>query len=523
MIDEFDFLRDLLLEYADNRRAYPAIDAHPRWPGLRAADRIERNIWRAVRDKVYPLTEAKRWWDRFAATAGPEERFLGLRLLLDFLDRRYSDLPPAESPDGMFILGAVWWNWYGRKAAENGRGPLDKAKSQREWPFPHLRVVRPGPGAPPGAPRYKCVWPLVDPTVFGPALLSPVLRFGLCSLSGTAKTWFDPRPVLDQEAGVIGFAATRIACDDADPGRAKEAYLDELRRCVWWAVETQVHVLCLPELCACEAGRRVVREEIERDPGSLCLVVPGTFHDPAAAAATTADPPGADPGPGPAAEAVAVDSLCLNAAPIWVVGAGNRVEQVALFRKVEPFNAPVDHLDGVDVLRDVRAAAVAQHMTHVEEYIEPGTDLCFIETPVGVFGIAVCKDVKLGDFMTDNARVADHLLIPSMNGNASALFVQTGLTLAQNFCVASYYVNAMQVVPPERERVKVCAAFSVFPPVGKVVEDQIYYRGQRAADIHHVTAKVIGDTGFVCVAVPFPEQNANSDDGRKGTAPESGA
>jgi hypothetical protein len=261
------------------------------------------------------------------------------------------------------------------------------------------------------------------------------LRIGLCVLGRVGRAEFSKTGWLDQPQGLYGFRASKVAA-------AKGASaVDELVECVRWARRNQVHVLCFPELAIDPAGRTVLGEAIAADPGSLCVVIPGSFHE----------------------LARGTDGW-VNRAPVWLVervppapdGAGPKARVFAAepFDKTDPF-----------IFKAKKAEAVLGEAPdgclEYREDIDAGTALTVVDSPAGRIGLAICKDAMRGPLLERYGQVADHFLVVSMNEQSTGWFWTSGETLARRDAVAAFYVNSTQDVPEQDSAVDL--AFWCFP------------------------------------------------------------
>ncbi len=346
---------------------------------------------------------------RFRPQPGGGERgHLGLQVRSDF----NTSISFSTVPQGQLVLGRRWWNLVGRGRTKSKRGPLDSGPPFAvEWPFPHLRLVE----------TSKEEWLNVGSAraAFEPVKRAEKLRIGLCCLSGHARTWFVGTEILDAERGVYGFRASQIA-------EAESRYLEELGEAIAWARREKIHVLFFPELCVCAAGRERLRAEIADDPGELCLVVPGSYH-----------------------EQVQGGGPWVNASPLWLV-TGEEIAEVTSFEKGETFSFHVSGAKKKETIRDAYLKAKAAGCESLQEDIRPGGEIRALVTPVGVIGVAICKDALVASpLMLRYRQVVDHLLVLAMNDSSAAWFWSRAEEAARSFGSATFLANAAQVVKPE--------------------------------------------------------------------------
>lgn len=364
-------------------------------------DRDELSV--EVRERIQgkgAVTEALAWWAEREGDLDERGRVVHLQAVLHALDIHFGG-QPLQPVDGegerIRLVGQRWWG----AVASRPRRPFTIQE-----PFPHLArgVLH----------REEWVEERAATEAFGSALLDGALRVGLCALPGSGPTAFEATEVVDLDT--LGFRGTSV--DDPSGECAP------LREAVAWAVERGVHVLAFPELAVDEAGRTALRDAIKSTPGSLCLVVAGSFH-----VASERD-----------ANAVA------NGSPVWAVVEGVAVP-VCTVEKTEPITTGPAGLGG-----DIQQRAEAESCTAVREHIQPGGRVRVVPTPVGAFSVLICKDALVlgadgpfGDIRTKAYRSADHVVIPSMNGSAAAWFWGQAEESGRHHETATYYVNAAWV------------------------------------------------------------------------------
>ena len=381
-----DFLKDVLDEYEDILNKNPKLRTAPD-PGIPLTRRICRSL-----EEVKNLDTAMKWLQKQPKTeCPPEERSYYLYLLLSWLDEFYSTrrLTRAKTSQGEYIvLGQRWWRVYA-KHVSSARLLAGQKRSAYSG-FPHLRDVK----------HSDEEWfrsKQLD-EAFRSAVDEGFLRVGLCSLSGESRTQFEGTRVLDAKNDIYGFRSTCIVC-----GQGSD-YTQELRECVKWARDNKIHVLCFPELSVCPDGRQAIWSEIEKAPGQLCLVIPGSYHD----------------------KVENGEDFWVNAAPIWLVTSGKIIE-LTTFEKTEPFPMKTSDALGFSCICDAAKEAEDNGCECLKEHIRPGDMLRVLNTPMGMFGIMICRDQLMpqesGPKLVERySRMVDHLLVISMNYSRRALF-----------------------------------------------------------------------------------------------------
>lgn len=324
----------------------------------------------------------------------------------------------------------------GRRFWRSGRHHSPAPPPDTTQPWHHMRLV---PCVEPEWTMHKDAHRILAQAA-APAdvMEEPELRVGLFALSGRAHTrwrYTGPDPL---HGGRFGFRSADVrvnhaeAPDADDAGALDPQYARELVDCFAYARRERVHVLCLPELAVCPEGRRIVRQELERDPGSLGLVLPGSWH--------TADPSG---------------HAWRNEAPIWL-RIGSRIYEAAHpYHKWQRFHlrakVAAPPASPVPPLPLLYPPELKPPTLQGGEFFEDSTELGglkrVIVTALGAFGVTICRDALFGSgaLMDQYRQLADHIVILSMNSN-EAWFATEG-TKGLHHDVATYYVNARQVVP----------------------------------------------------------------------------
>lgn len=356
-----------------------------------------------------PLTAARDWWSEMVYTA-KYEIFLHAHMLLRHLDALFSTRPPQNFIVGndRLFLGRRWWN--ARARDMQARAPLNGLKFSVDATFPHVRIAKNG---------ARDVLYERRKTFFD-AISHKMLRIGLCSFSGGVVTVFQPTGRVTTDGPTFGFAATGMTARDTDNGSLYEA---EIRAAFDWARREQVHVLCFPELSICPVGRTIICEELNRDPGCLALIVGGSFHVSEGRQPTK------------------------NTAPYWVVDHSSAAEEIDKYEKTQALGTAIDQAKKLSQMKETCRVAEEDHCVSVVEDIYVGDRGHLIQTPLGIFGLLICKDLLADDDLVARYRAAaDHLLVVSMNAAATAWFFGESEKLARHACMSTFYVNCTQIV-----------------------------------------------------------------------------
>lgn len=280
MSDSYEELAKLLWEY-------DGLLDQPEYRYLRVASDPDNERTCALKNKLPEIPDrcgaidiAIEWWRDYGEPLTKHMRMERLHHLLRRLDQAFEGYHPrlqVKTKAGLLLLGEGWWLAYrSAKTAETGN-EISRADWIRDTPLPRIRVV-PDLGALwlNSGPLRERIWNMVG-AARREGRLPQVseLRIGLCVLGRHAKTQFEATGVLDQTNNIHGFRAVAVVWDAVNQGSVEA----ELHTCVAWARQSRIHVLCFPELTLDGDGRDALRREIERDPGALCLVFPGSFHE----------------------------------------------------------------------------------------------------------------------------------------------------------------------------------------------------------------------------------------------------
>lgn len=406
------------------------INAFPMDDNLRLIVAAPDRIPMVVLDEIPALTEgiaalddAVKWWNENQVRYAGPDRTLRLHCLLSAVDRMLEAVGPVrfKTLGGELAVGRPWWHCYLHQANARKRLRAGARTSVASRPFANIRWLP------------VCPTRLTD-VAFREHLRGalvresdPTLRVGLCVLGCNAQAAFSLEPSMDRRHGVYGFRGTEVTWH----GPLGESVAAELIACVRWAREAQVHVLCFPELAVDMAGREVLARELENDPGTIALVIPGSFHQ--------------IPSDGPER---------VNRAPAWLLGgAGHRGE--GGFDKTDPFNSGAAEF--TELFHEI-----PEDCLECKEDIRAGTGLTVIETPVGHFGIAICKDATNHTLIEGYGNVVDHLLVLSMNPRGTSVFwAQGGESIVRRHGASMLYINSAQGISKADEGADL--VFTYFP------------------------------------------------------------
>jgi hypothetical protein len=466
MPNAYDDLARLYTEYLDEREkeenkdlaAYPdPVDEHTHQIKAELPEFHEDSS-----DSV--IAWAVEWWH---ARGEPLARGRPRFELLHYLLRRLDNIVVTHTPKrvctahGTLTLGPPWWHLYRRvRAAEHGHSPHAYQFTPQRPPLINIRLLRNESPRCVQSGRFKSRMRLLVSDK-APA----ELRIGLCVLGDEGQAKFTPTSVVDESEGMYGFKSTLVA--DL-PGR-ENSVARELEECVSWARHNKIHILCFPELSVDSAGREVIRNAVLADPGSLCLLVPGSFHSEAEGKIGRA-----------------------NRAPVWLVEQDfvegktlTRLRDDGWFDKGDPFTLDAEDARGAldPIPTDARS---------FREHIDLGTTLTVIDTVAGRVGIAICKDLLGTDVSERYGAVIDHLVVISLSPKGGGIFWGVGHMASRREHVAVYYVNSCQWVPPDNSTLDL--AYASFPE-GCYLENFVYLRQLPASNLNAEARKIAPTAG----------------------------
>jgi hypothetical protein len=476
----------LLLEFETERANTGTDPRYPPLPVKKAVDRKLRETWESDALPLDPVAHGVAWWVANQTSFG-EHRLYYLHALLHRIDQevcareRYGVVVPGPSGNATLVIGQVWWE----RMANLIDGAVEP-KYDPNYPFLRLRIV--------DRPIGTDEWIRAPGAVFEPVFANSanLMRVGLCSLRGNVRTtWRATKE--PYRRSFQGFVADGFAVDGRSREEAKALYLDELRDVVRWAKKLGIHVLCLPELCVCPVGLDVIKTEIMHgdDPvsggkgnSSICMVLPGSYH---------VEPDGS------------LDAVAHNVAPVWLFR-GSKIAYEGLFRKHCAYPIAVKKAAKIPPLKDVYDAAIVAKYDHIQEDIMPGARFLLADTPVGVVGVLICRDMLSDSLRQRAAKLADHLFIVSMNMTAADEFCTRARDTAHTLGTAFYYVNCRQAAANGMTHL----AFACFP-INKgdkgdpeAIRNLLFFHGPEFPEspFIKVDGRMMPDDGREVVTVP---------------------
>jgi hypothetical protein len=357
---------------------------------------------------------AFQWWN--SKGVRQPDKSLARKILLGVIDRNFSDKPIERfyGSKKQIIVGRRFWNYLDR-IQNNRDGFLDGARYSIARPFHHLHVATLKDDEWIDISQGSKQFSLQKKSRKEDAI---PFRVGLFTFSKEVKTCFIGTKALDENGKNFGFLSDHVAHDN----KSQEGYLQELRDCVSWANKTGLNILIMPELSVCPNGLNVLHDEIEKNPGELYLVIPGSFHAPSKEH----------------------EGCYANVAPIWLVKKG-KIEVLAAYEKHEPFSMDVKKVPiGNACLSDPLSKARENHCLFIKEDISSGSRLYVISTRFGIITVFICKDFLFHDNkrLNDVIGFTDHLLVVSMNlGGGPFDYASWERSY---FGTAIYYVNTLQ-------------------------------------------------------------------------------
>lgn len=484
-----EFIKSLLNEYEKIADKYPEILVET-CPDNDLINGILRSL-----EGVKGIPTAMDWYSKIPKHKNPKDKGYYLGLLLNKLDKIYSEKPVTRYPisQGHILLGRRWWNVFA-KLMPTKRERLSRPAFSVSLPFPHIRSIR--------VDDEEWLKNIEIDRAFESVISDGVLRLGFCSLTGSSVTHFMGTIVLNSQDGIYGFCAecikyapSELDCSfntdkNLSASQYQDGYIKELLECIQWARGNHIHVLCFPELSVCPEGRKAIRKEISLDRGHLCMIVPGSYHN----------------------RLNETSNLSVNAAPIWLVKADNSIIELASFEKTEPFSIDISVAQEFPGMLNVVSGAIDNSCGSLKEHIRPGKMIRVLLTPLGIFGIAICKDRLVpSEIMKRYDMLVDHLLVISMNFSPIAWFWPVSEQTKHAYSSATFYVNASQVVNPDNSDVDM-----VFwhipchlPKWSKNTSKERYYR-KLPSSIPRSESKIkycqLPENGRVCCEIEIPTE-----------------
>jgi hypothetical protein len=432
-------LHDLLSDTAQGRKIVGRV-RHG------SSDQADRELEKTVADHVDfhdsgsrglhdPIEASVRWGlDQLAEYAARPCRIEEFRFLKHLLRRidQYQASRPLQLADyddekDSFFLGRRWWHHRSILNTPPGKrpvGPLDERFGRQ--PFPHLRRV----------PKLKTgEWVQHEATreLFREAARRRMLRVVMATLSERYAPEWRPTELISEDPSTFGYVADRVT----DAAGCQDEYLADLERLAEQVIALKADVLCLPELMVCEAGRRRLWERLGNHPDAPSLVIPGSFYE-------YGDEDPSETGAGQGAQ------VPFNTARIWVKTAKG-YDDVGMYDKWIPFGVPTQTAAAIPAgMRFSAVSSAAQALEEpcdrVEEHILTGSKIQLVPTRMGVFGVAICKDVLVEGPLERYRHLVDHLLIVAMNGG-EAYFSDRARHTTREFAVGVFFTNAAVAVP----------------------------------------------------------------------------
>ena len=410
-----------------------------------------------------PIPSLIRWWD--ANKKKDPETHGRCHTLLGFIDNHYKNETPrilrGDSYD--VLVGRRFWDDLKRKSSEIPKTTYNF--------FPRIRVLE--------KDQAVMHYPPEDENPYGPKPLHEWTEFrvGLCAFSGKAHTKFKGSRIIQEpdeaigKNGIYGFVAETI--------EPENEYKKELSRVVQWVKKERINLLLMPELSVCGKGRNILIEEIENEKTDLYLIMPGSYH----------------------CRLNKKMKFYVNQAPVWWntplhSGQGSIQESGEMYTKMEPF-----HIAASEIKRPMPQLckiAVAAGCLSVQEDIYLGTKFHLFLTPLGIFGILICKDVFTEDYFVKYRQLADHLCIISMNSAPD--YFSAKATECSMHGTSCFYVNASQITNNVKTPVET-AIWTI--PHQKKGYNHCYYNISIDKENDRYTNKRIPENGLVLV-VGFP-------------------
>jgi len=409
-----DFIISLVLDHEESSYKFPV-----RRPSelLSINVELENFILDQTESGNNPLPILKKWWDKYGKDKpnAHEKR----HILLGFIDDYYSKKMPRmlKGKDYDLIVGKRFWDHLKYESPKNQPNMIPKTSCDF---FPRIRVVKKG--------QVQLHYPPEDTQPYNPKPLQSwnEFRVGLCTFSGRAHTEFSGTEVMQRPdiktntGGIYGFIAETI--------KPEKDYEHELKAAIEWAEKKNINLLLMPELSVCRNGRKILKNEIQSRNTSLYLVIPGSYHCEFSQSEKN------------------VPQSYQNQAPVWwnlpsSSGLGYIQNSLPPYAKREPFHLNASKIK--TLMPSLHTQATASNCEFLQEHIELGTQFHLISTPLGIFGIAICKDVFNDEWFIKYRQLADHLCVISMNA-APEYFLGKALDCALHG-TSCFYVNSSQI------------------------------------------------------------------------------
>ncbi|WP_289020180.1 hypothetical protein [Desulfobacter postgatei] len=378
---------------------------------------LENCIIKQTKSGNSPLPILKKWWDRHGKDKLNEHE--KRHILLGFIDDYYSKKTPRmlEGEYYDLIVGKRFWDHLKYEAPKNQ--PYIIPKTSCDF-FSRIRVVKKG--------QVQLHYPPEDAQPYSSKPLQSwnEFRVGLCTLSGCAHTKFSGTGVMQRpdintnNGGIYGFLANTI--------EPEKDYKNELKATIGWAEKNNINLLLMPELSVCKNGRKILQNEIQSRNTSLYLIIPGSYHCEFSQSEKN------------------VPQQYQNQAPVWwnlpsSSGKGEIRNSLPPYAKREPFHLKASKIKSL--IPSLHNQATTNNCAFLQEHIELGTQFHLISTPLGIFGIAICKDMFNDEWFLKYRQLADHLCVISMN-DAPEYFLGKALDCALHG-TSCFYVNASQI------------------------------------------------------------------------------
>jgi hypothetical protein len=196
------------------------------------------------------------------------------------------------------------------------------------------------------------------------------------------------------------------------------------------AVEVNAKIIIFPELTIGADGLQYLIAELNKNSGSLVLVVAGSYYK-------NDSPP------------------YFNYAPILVKNSAEIWEETASYSKMVPFSAPPSAFPGI----------FPEDAKVIVEDIQPGIGVAILPAKDAVIGVAICRDAM--DLLSVHNPIhryvdfVDLLLIISYNNGDSNMFSGVAECLARWHNCATLYTNSIAEVSEEDNQLEL--SFCIYP------------------------------------------------------------
>jgi len=450
----YEFLANLLSEYYV-KRIHLASQAINYFGNFELVDIVQEINFYLVENAgigaplLTKVTVAAEWWKTNQAKDEGKRltQIMALLKTFELLYGREANQITVITEKGILILGKRFWH-------KNPNLIVTGANL-----FPSLRLIKMNDEE---LEAFLATASKIEGTAFE-HILDSDFSVGVCTLPSVHTLLEDTQPLLDNKMGIRGKKTYGVYGNFTDE---KEAVRFKIGQALNWARKQSIKILIFPEITLDDEDCNYLKTAIQQEPGSLQLVVAGSFH-----------------------RTIGQGTDFCNAAPIWVVnqsidGQPTEIIDLGYYKKIIPFSS-------------------GNKMQIKTEDFRSGNCRRFIPVNGGIFGIAICRDVldllQFANPLHHYADLVDFMLMPSMNGGHTDLFTSGAESLARWHNCATFYVNAYQAIPTDSERAALACKFvelsSAFAPLvsrPNAIYGGLYYKPNPILRVDAVNDTTLG-------------------------------